>query len=67
MENLIGTLRDAVALLMVIRIAVLLGVVLIVLRVGYSIINSSQLKQFFHHPKKGFLRHKNLIKPGQMH
>jgi hypothetical protein len=66
MENLIGALRDAVALLMVVRIAVLAGVILIVLRLGYYLINSPQYKRWWHNPRKGFSGYKNMIKTRPM-
>jgi hypothetical protein len=58
MENLIETLKNTVAFLMVMRIAVLIGLILILLRLGYSLLNSSEMKRFWNDSKRIFTRFK---------
>jgi hypothetical protein len=67
MENLIETLVNAVAFLMAMRIAVLIGVILVVIRIGYSLIHSQQFrrhtqqfKRLWH--KKADVRYRNVIR-----
>jgi hypothetical protein len=62
MENLLEILKNTVAFLMVMRIAVVVGFVVLSIRLGYSVIQSREFKRFWHDSKRSLLRYRNLIK-----
>ena len=62
MENLIETLKNTVAFLMAMRIAVLIGLILLVFRLGYLAYRSPGIKRYWHERKRVFLRFKKVMK-----
>lgn len=61
MENLIETLKNTVAFLMAVRIALAVGLILILLRLGYSLLISSEMKRFWEDRKRIFTRFRKVI------